>query len=654
GQGPDEKGGPPFLVILTETTGNRLPAMLTPVTNESGQLSGWLAGIVNSEIIRADSAIPPNNEPVSIYLSDREGNWAELSRTQTQKDITEQLRLLYSTPGVSSVRQIINNNAALISSSIDEGDWSVVTLRPITPFLKNFRGAYLEITLLLVTLSVLLMALAYYFIKKIMKPIDSFIEEISSRFTTGSIDRLDGLSTHIETLCSNMNIIESIPIGIMVVDTEGVIRLFNREAGEITGQKPFGVIGKSMLQYFPNNYYNYTIESIKEQREHLGLRNIIKVGNFFKELLFNISPIYTNKTIAGAVATFQDVTPQRKMIEVHAAYTLARDLASQKDLESTVKTIAKAAAEMVEIEYTAIFLADREDNLLIISSYGIEQRDIERYNSMPYKVDSPVIRDLYRNKAPLIHGDVRNKIDIKAMFIVPNVLSFYSFPVVYEEKIVGLVNLYSSEKQKLSKDKVYLIQTLSGQINTAIINFYEFQKMRLLASMDGLTGLLNKNYFMEAMDNEIISSTKTKAPLSLAILDLDHFKTVNDTYGHQVGDHVLKEVSDIMSRSLRETDSICRFGGEEIAIAMPGTPKETAVELIEKLRYSIENNPVYRSAEGPLYITVSGGVSTFPEDATNLEELILNSDTALYTAKRAGRNRVIVYDPSQKLNEGTD
>jgi diguanylate cyclase (GGDEF)-like protein len=163
--------------------------------------------------------------------------------------------------------------------------------------------------------------------------------------------------------------------------------------------------------------------------------------------------------------------------------------------------------------------------------------------------------------------------------------------------------------------------------------------MRLLASIDGLTGLLNKKYFLETLSEEI-KRASAKAPLSLSMMDLDHFKNVNDTYGHQAGDHVLKEIADIMTRSLRESDSICRFGGEEIAVLMPGTSKSLAIEIIEALRIKISNTPVCQTDDGPLFITVSGGVATYPGDGETLEELLQNSDAALYKSKRNGRNMI--------------
>jgi diguanylate cyclase (GGDEF)-like protein/PAS domain S-box-containing protein len=516
---------------------------------------------------------------------------------------------------------------------------------------KYLSGQFIFACIALAILSSALMALSVCFTEKTLRPINIFIKKISAFFNQQDRGSLKVFSYRIEEICSSIKIVDSLPIGIMVVDRDGAIRFFNREAGEITEHVPSTVIGKPMINFFPNNYYNYTMEVIKTGREYLGLRNIIRVQDFFKELLFNISPLYNQDVIAGAVATFQDVTPQQKMIEVKAAYSLARDLASQRDLNSTVQVVVKAAAEMAETEFSAVLLADEKGNLTIRSSHGIPPEAVEKYNASPCHVNSPEVAELYRNKLPVLHGDLLARTNIKALLIMPDIRSFYSFPILYEGQLVGLLNLYSRERNKLSKDMINLIRSLYGQVNTAITNFYEFQRMRTMASTDGLTGLLNKSFFLETARTEISRAAAANIPLSLAMLDIDHFKLVNDNYGHQTGDEVLKSIARLISESFREIDHVCRYGGEEFSAIMPGTPKNKALEAVERIRAKIEGAAFTCEDGKQLNITISGGVACFPEDAANLDDLILYSDTALYTAKRSGRNMVVGYTREQKMSE---
>lgn len=644
------KRGESSLTMISDSGGKNIPALISPLANSKGQQTGWLAGTVNPEMLESGPK-SSSGETIMLYLADSEGNFSGIIPSKSAPDITGPAKLLKSSSGRSSSRHLITQNMSLVSTEISYPGWSVITLRNCYPVYKSFSGEYLNISLAMVAISLILLLLSGYYIKIVLRPLSGFINRISENFADKEMDNLDSISTRLEALVCNINVLDSVPIGVMVVDRNGLIRFFNREAGAITSQDPALVTGRSMKNYFPNNYFNYTMESINSRREYMGLRNIIKVGDFFKELLFNISPLYHEDTVSGVVATFQDVTPQRKMIEVEAAYTLSKDLASQRDLNSTVQIIAKAAAEMVEIEYSAIFLADIDGNLLIRSFHGIPPRMVEKYNDKPHHVDGPEIKDLYRNKSPLIHGDVRNKNNLKPLMIIPDVFSLYSFPVFYEDRVIGLVNLYSSEKNKLSKDKIYLIQSLSGQLNTAITNFYEFQKMKAMASLDGLTGLFNKKYFLENINIEVNSASSSGSALSLAMIDIDHFKVINDTFGHQAGDTVLKEVAGIVTQSLRDSDCVCRYGGEEFAVMMPGTSKEMALEVMERVRSRIEMASVSRNETDHLNITVSVGVASFPEDCDSPESLISRSDTALYAAKRSGRNMVSGYEPGHSMDK---
>ncbi|KJS03928.1 MAG: hypothetical protein VR68_00060 [Peptococcaceae bacterium BRH_c4a] len=636
------KWGEFSLTMISDTGGENTPALFSPLINSKGQQTGWLAGTVNPQMLDAGSG-PVAGETVMLYLSDSQGSISGIIPSKAAPDITGPAKLLKASSGRSSSKRLITRNMSLVSAEISYPGWSAITLRNRYPAHKSFNGEYLNISLAMVAISLVLLLLAGYYIKIVLRPLSRFIDRINTNFTDQETGNLDSLSARLEVLLGNINVLDSVPIGVMVVDRNGLIRFFNREAGEITSQDPALVTGKSMKNYFPNNYFNYTMESINSRREYMGLRNIIMVGDFFKELLLNICPLYHEDTVSGAVATFQDVTPQRKMIEVEAAYTLSRDLASQRDLNSTVQIIAKAAAEMVDIEYSAIFLADIDGNLLIRSFHGIPSGMVEKYNDKPYHVDGPEIKDLYRNKSPLIHGDVRNKNNLKPLIIIPDVFSLYSFPVFYENRLIGLINLYSSDKNKLSKDKIYLIQSLSGQVNTAITNFYEFQKIKAMASTDGLTGLFNKKYFLENINMEVNSASASASTLSLAMIDIDNFKVINDTFGHQAGDAVLKEVAGIVTQSLRDSDCICRYGGEEFAVIMPETSKEKALEVMERVRSRVEMASVPRNETDHLNITISVGVASYPQDCDSSETLISHSDTALYAAKRSGKNKVFGY-----------
>ncbi|HYS55994.1 MAG TPA: diguanylate cyclase [Thermoanaerobaculia bacterium] len=170
------------------------------------------------------------------------------------------------------------------------------------------------------------------------------------------------------------------------------------------------------------------------------------------------------------------------------------------------------------------------------------------------------------------------------------------------------------------------------------------KRLELLSITDGLTNLFNHRYFQDELARAFDESARYGRPLSLAIVDLDFFKKVNDSYGHAVGDEVLKAVSKIFQESIRSTDVAARYGGEEFAMMMPETEPLHAIAFAEKLRTLVESTPI-RTQAGPIKVTVSIGVATVPHPNIHAaKELIVAADEALYRAKRGGRNQVQVAD----------
>ena len=170
-----------------------------------------------------------------------------------------------------------------------------------------------------------------------------------------------------------------------------------------------------------------------------------------------------------------------------------------------------------------------------------------------------------------------------------------------------------------------------------------YSEVELLSVTDGLTGLYNRRHFEYNLEREFLRAKRYKNQLSMAILDIDFFKSVNDNYGHQYGDYVLKEVSNLMKQSFRKTDMIYRYGGEEIAIILPETSAENAGIPVERLREKIAQHKFsYNGID--ISLTVSVGIAEMEESYYYPSELVEVADKALYHAKQTGRNKVVIYD----------
>jgi diguanylate cyclase (GGDEF)-like protein len=163
-----------------------------------------------------------------------------------------------------------------------------------------------------------------------------------------------------------------------------------------------------------------------------------------------------------------------------------------------------------------------------------------------------------------------------------------------------------------------------------------------MAATDGLTGLFNHRKFQEELADEFKRMKRFAEPISLVLADIDYFKKVNDTYGHPVGDLVLKGVASVIRETIRDIDIPARYGGEEFAVVLPGTSGEGAKNIAERLRRKVKENPF--SANGrQIEVSVSIGIATSPSDAKSKEELIEKADQALYYAKHNGRDQSMLW-----------
>jgi diguanylate cyclase (GGDEF)-like protein len=165
------------------------------------------------------------------------------------------------------------------------------------------------------------------------------------------------------------------------------------------------------------------------------------------------------------------------------------------------------------------------------------------------------------------------------------------------------------------------------------------KRLEEMATIDGLTGCLNKRTFLEELDKRLKSAERFGRKLSLIVTDIDHFKNVNDTYGHATGDVVIKELGAILRNVKRETDIVARFGGEEFCVLCEETDTPGAIHLAERVRVEL-GETVFQTELGKLQVRASLGVATFPMHARTAAELFEVTDKALYAAKHAGRNQV--------------
>ena len=214
-------------------------------------------------------------------------------------------------------------------------------------------------------------------------------------------------------------------------------------------------------------------------------------------------------------------------------------------------------------------------------------------------------------------------------------------PLVSQGEVIGLMYIKWSPHSHLAFHDRNLLDRTAEQIALAVSNVTLRETLRLQSIVDPLTGMFNRRYMDETLKRELLRADRKKTPLALIVLDLDHFKNINDTYGHDAGDYVLTSVARQVIANIRDSDLACRFGGEEIVLIMPECDQETAIQRAEKIRTSIMSLDLHYEGNAVAPITASFGVAQFPVHGRDANTLIQAADQAMYRAKEAGRNRIM-------------
>jgi diguanylate cyclase (GGDEF)-like protein len=222
----------------------------------------------------------------------------------------------------------------------------------------------------------------------------------------------------------------------------------------------------------------------------------------------------------------------------------------------------------------------------------------------------------------------------------PGVRSFLGVPIILRDHATGLIALYNFAEGAFREEDAQVAELFASQVAIALENARQVELMEKQAVTDELTGLYNRRAFADMGGKEVGRARRYQRPLALIMFDIDHFKKVNDAYGHLVGDHVLRILTQLVTRTTRSTDFVCRYGGEEFIVLMPEASREEALAMADRLREEISRMTVVTAA-GTLSLTVSLGVAALLADEDdNLESLIARADRAMYQAKAAGRNTI--------------
>ena len=330
----------------------------------------------------------------------------------------------------------------------------------------------------------------------------------------------------------------------------------------------------------------------------------------------------------------------------HASARLGRALT----LDQVMDTAFEAASEIVDCD------------LAVITLFAPENQRHRVYSARHRAGTAPLVNPLelsgleFRDNAGLVSMVVKNRHYLPASGelrddAIPvwtrkvklrGAESLLVLPLVSADEAIGTLTLASRERHRFRKDVREMLGVIANQVATSLQNAMMYKKMETMATTDGLTGLTNHRTFQEGFANLLERSARHGHRAAVLLLDIDHFKKVNDTYGHPIGDEVLRQVAQVLRKAVRVIDIPARYGGEEFAVVLESTDLDGALKLAERIREDVGRLEV-PTDKGPLRVTTSIGVAAFPDDASEQPALIERADMALYNAKQGGRNRVISY-----------
>lgn len=394
-------------------------------------------------------------------------------------------------------------------------------------------------------------------------------------------------------------------------------------------------------------------------------------------LSFTYTPVQNEDgSVAGVCLNVVDITESKKAEEklhrqneyLSNLHQITLDLLSRQKTQTLLNNIVQYAMLLVDAHHGYIFLPEGDSLVLSAATEGF----VHHIGRREPKPGQGVLGRVWQSKEIYVVENYSKWEFRDPAYDNENLRAVAGIPVKTGSNIIGVLEvvntnsprIFTHEELKiltrfalltaLVLDNAKLLDSAEHEIaerkrkelilQTHVSEIEQLQmELREQALRDPLTGLYNRRYLGEAIEREISSAKRDNIPLSVIVTDIDHFKTINDTYGHQVGDTFLLAIANVLKTNSRSSDIVCRFGGEEFLMVLPGTPLEAAVKRAEEIRKKCMQIAIPHEGK-TLQATMSFGVATYPDHGWEAEEIIIKADKGLYRSKENGRNLVTVWN----------
>lgn len=400
----------------------------------------------------------------------------------------------------------------------------------------------------------------------------------------------------------------------------------------------FNIIGEFGSTNYQQNFYECNFNSVYDETG-----SMIGAAGICRNIEHRIQAEKAQSSINDKLESAYHELKQHDS-EVSLLNEMEMSLQSCATIEETVAIINRYCQKLLSFASGIIYLINPSRNYL---------EETIRWNAIeePGKVFSP--RQCWGLRQGKNYFYIKNSASVRCEHLHhEDPASYLCIPLLAQNEVIGLMHIVSHHPANLSESEIraiyerhgLLINNLAVQLALAITNIQLRETLKNRSVRDHLTGLYNRTYLSEFLSRDLERSQRNNAFVSIVMMDIDCFKTLNDKYGHDAGDMTLKEIGKLLHDNVRSSDIVCRYGGEEFLLIFYETDKVTATKRIEKIRLLINQMEVKMRGGTLDKITASFGLAVFPENGTTAETLITAADHALFVSKKNGRNQLTIYN----------
>lgn len=356
-------------------------------------------------------------------------------------------------------------------------------------------------------------------------------------------------------------------------------------------------------------------------------------GTEYRRLAAFVGACWVVSVVTATFSAINERELRRRRFDLEALAHLGADLEGAADSFDVADVLLDRLIDTFDVE-RILLLGAPEVDLVLLARRGSEQAI---GSVCPAGVDS-VLLSAWESRETLLVSELDEEADAWLAHALPDAKNLIITPLSAEGRSVGVLIIEHGNRSgsRVERRVVAMVERFASHVALALRNAWLLEQVQTMATTDGLTGIANRRNFDTSLERELARAARNGDEVTLVMLDLDHFKLLNDTHGHQLGDEVLRQVADALAADCRDFDTAARYGGEEFAVVLPGCTSDEAAAAAERLRSIVRHVP------SVVPITASVGVATFPVHAPDAGSLVKAADEALYESKRNGRNRVTI------------